>query len=97
MPTRPPFSESLKALTDRQKSVTQGDGNMSKKSFGQEYAETVIAKAVVAAPAIVWGIALGPVGVAAGVVVTAAALSELASSDGDSVKNASGPKYTGPR
>jgi hypothetical protein len=67
---------------------------MSKKSFGREYAETVIAKAVVAAPAIVWGIALGPVGVAAGVVVTVAALSELGSSGGGSAPNGSESKET---
>jgi hypothetical protein len=54
---------------------------MSKKSFGQEYAETVFAKAVVAAPAIVWGVALGPVGVVAGAIVAGAALSELTRGD----------------
>ena len=68
---------------------------MSKKSFGREYAETVIAKAVVAAPAIVWGIALGPVGVVAGAVVTAAALSELASSGGGSAESGSESKKSG--
>jgi hypothetical protein len=66
---------------------------MANKSFGREYAEAVIGKAAVWAPPIVWGLALGPVGVAAGV-VAACAIAEQASRGGDSGTNGSESKDT---
>ena len=67
---------------------------MSKKSFGQEYAEALIGKAVIWGPPIVCGLALGPVGVVAGAVVTLAAISGSGSSDGSSAPKASESKET---
>ena len=67
--------------------------NMTRKSFGQEYAEALVSKAVIAGPAIVGGLLLGPVGVAIGI-ATAVVIAASVSSGGDSATNESQSKET---
>jgi hypothetical protein len=73
------------------------ESNMTRKSFGQEYGEELVRKAVIWGPPIVGGIVLGPVGIVAGAVAAAAAIAGSGSSGGDSAGGASQSNETGSR
>lgn len=67
---------------------------MASKSLGREFAEEVYLKAIHAAVPIAAGIALGPVGIAVGIVASVA-IAVPGNSGGRSVSNASESKGSG--
>jgi hypothetical protein len=68
---------------------------MTRKNPGQGNVEECVRKVVTWAPPIYWGLVMGPVGIVAGAVLTAAAIAGSGRSDGDSSPNASQSKETG--
>ena len=54
---------------------------MSSKSFGQEFAEEVVRKAVIYGPPIVGGLALGPAGIVVGAVAAAVVVTSSGSKE----------------